>query len=141
MEIYKTIRKTRKILDGLHGIQTHAENRRTLGVSQTVYNELRYYDAVVVADRITKDLYTKLQAFNAIHDVNKDDLIEEEIEYKKIEPKEPHKVFVNNDVENPKQLQLKGKSYDLVKAMADLRKAMEPFFDMGYHIGVTLYKK
>ena len=141
MEVYKTIRKTRKILDGLYGKQTHAENRRVLGVSQIVYNELRYYDAVVVADRVTKDLYAKLQAFNAIHNVNKEDLIEEEINYKKIEPKEPHKVFVNNDVENPKQLQLKGKSHDLVKAMTDLRKAMEPFFEMGYHIGVTLYKK
>ena len=141
MEVYKTIRKTRKILDGLYGKQTHAENRRILGVSQIVYNELRYYDTTIVADRVTQDLYTKLQAFNAIHDVKKEDLIEEEIKDKMIKPKEPHKVFVNNDVNNHKQLQLKGKSHDLVKAMTDLRKAMEPFFDMGYHIGVTLYKK
>ena len=66
-------------------------------------------------------------------------ILDEQIKENKT--KEPHEVFVNNDVENPKQLQLKGKSYDLVKAMADLRKAMEPFFDMGYHIGVTLYKR
>ena len=141
MGMYNTIRQTRKIINDLYNAQSHAVTCKMIGINLSLYNEIRYYNTVTVAQKITPELHTRLKDFVELHTIPKPEVIKETIKEEPIKPRDPVEVFVNNDVENVAKLKLNGRAMDMVKAMSDLRKAMDPFFDMGYHIGVTLYKK
>lgn len=141
MSVYTTIRRTRKILNDLYGTRSHTTTMQILGIKQSLYNEIRYYDAVTVAEKITPDIQKRLEDFCALHTINQEKEKIESLGGEYIKPKEPVQVFVNNDVKNIANLKLNGKAMDMVNAMSKLRDAMEPFFEMGYHIGVTLYRK
>jgi len=141
MEIYKTIRETRKVIDALYNTQSHDQTRKMLGIPAQLYKELRYYNTVVVAEKITPEIYQQLRDFISIHSLPDEGPPVNDIDEEPIKEKPPVEVFVDNDVKNPKPVKLSGESLDLVKAMARLREAMEPFYGMGYHIGVTLYRR
>lgn len=139
MDIYKTIRETRKIIDSLYNTQTHEVTRRMLGVSSRFYKELRYYNIPSVAEQIDEETYHRLKDFLEVHKLPKEQslpVIEEPIK-----PRPPVEVFVDNDIPGPNPVKLEGKSLDLVNAMAKLREAMEPFYNLGYNIGLTLYRR
>ena len=108
-----------------------------LGVSATLYEAIRYFNIPVVAGKITPEIYDRMKDFISAHTING----ENNPPTPKHIPKEPYEIFVDNDVNNYKDLKLSGNSLDFVSSMVDLRKAMEPFFKLGYRIGVTLYKR
>lgn len=141
MEIYKTIRETRKIIEGIYNTQSHESTRKMIGVTSRLYNEIRYYNTVVVAEQITPEIYQRLRDFIAVHKLPDEDPPKNILDEEPIRPKPPIEVYVDNDVQNPKPVKLTGASMNLVNAMAKLREAMEPFYGMGYHIGVTLYRR
>ena len=80
MGMYNTIRQTRKIINDLYNTQSHAVTCKMIGIKLSLYNEIRYYNTVTVAQKITPEIHTRLKDFVALHTIPKSEVIQETID-------------------------------------------------------------